>query len=229
MSEPPTRMSATFAPKRLGAATTVSFALHIDPPPEVAPPPLQSIRVSYPEDLGFATSGLGLAACQPLALETDGGKACPANSKVGAGSAIVAVSFGPSVVQEQVSLEMFAGPSPDGYLHLLMLAQGTEPVLAKILLTAVLLPGHLQITVPAIGGLPGGPDVSIASMKARLGGPLTYYEYLRGHVVAYQPRGIALPDRCPRGGWQLGAQLQFIGGAKSRAVTAVPCPGPLAR
>jgi hypothetical protein len=217
-------MSATFAPKRLGAATTVTFTLSIDPPAEVAPPPLTSIRVSYPEDLGFATSGLGLAACQPVALEVDGGQACPPNSKVGSGSAIVEVPFGPSAVQEHVGLEMFAGPSPDGYLHLLMLARGSEPVLAKILLSAVLLPGHLQITVPPIGGLPGGPDVSIASMKARLGGPLTYYEHVHGRLVAYRPRGIALPDRCPRGGWRLGARLAFVGGAQSRAVTAVPCP-----
>jgi hypothetical protein len=217
-------MSATFTPKRLGAPTTVTFTLNIDPPPEIAPPPLASIRVSYPQDLGFATSGLGLASCQAPALEANGGEACPANSKMGSGSATVEVSFGPSVIQEHVGLELFAGPSPDGYLHLLMLARGSEPVLAKILLTGVLLPGHLQITVPPVPGLPGGPDVAIARMKARLGGPLTYYERVHGRLVAYRPHGISLPDRCPRGGWRLGARLAFLGGAQSRAATAVACP-----
>jgi hypothetical protein len=217
-------LAATFTPLRLGEPTTVTFALNIDPPAQSTPPPLYQIDFSYPGNLGFATSGLGLAACDPRKLESDGAQACPANSRMGGGSATVEVPFGTEVLDEHVALELFAAPSPDGYVHLAILARGKEPVEARIVILAVLLAGHLQISVPAIPGLPGAPDVAIKQIRASLGGPLTYYEHVRGHVIAYRPKGIGLPDRCPRGGWRLGAGLVFRNGQHSQAGAVVACP-----
>jgi len=223
-SGPPTSLTAAFAPKHLGQATTVTFAIAIDPPAEGEPPPLSEVDFSYPADLGFATSGLGLASCDPAKLQAEGRHVCPPNSKMGSGEAAVAVAFGAGVIKEGVTLELFAGPSPDGYLHLLILAEGREPVQARIVITAVLLPGHLRITVPAVAGLPGASDVALTHIRASLGGGLTYYEHSRGRTIAYRPKGIGLPDRCPRGGWRLGASLRFADGSSSSARTSVSCP-----
>ncbi|HEY2718384.1 MAG TPA: hypothetical protein VGI52_02045, partial [Solirubrobacteraceae bacterium] len=77
---------------------------------------------------------------------------------------------------------------------------------------------------PPIVGVRGGPDVSLVSLRASIGGALTYYERVRGKLVAYRPRGIGLPDSCPRGGWRLTASFAFIDGTSSSARTAVPCP-----
>jgi hypothetical protein len=221
---PVTKVAASFTPKRLGAATTVTFALNIDPPAETMPPPLSQIDFSYPGNLGFATSGLGLAACDPRTLEVQGGRACPPDSRMGGGTATVGVGFGAASVAENVVLELFAAPSTDGYVHLAILAHGVEPVLARIVITGVLLAGHLQIEVPLIAGLPGGPDVVIEQLRASLGGALTYYEHVHGHLVGYRPKGIGLPDSCPRGGWPVGAQLAFQNGQRSQAATAITCP-----
>ncbi len=223
-SAPSARLSAAFRPDRLGAPTTVSFAVSIDPPAGSAPPPLSGIEVSYPSDLGLATSGLGLAACEPSALELLGPAACPADSKMGEGSALVEVPFGPAMVEESASLEIYAAPSSDGYLHLVILAQGAEPVIATVLLTGVLRPGRLQISVPPIPSLPEAPYVALVRMHASLGGALRYYESVGGRTVAYRPRGIGLPDSCPRGGWRLGAAFTFTDGESSRASTVIPCP-----
>lgn len=217
-------LKAAFSPERLGAATAVSFAVSIDPPAERPPPPLSSIDFGYPPGLGFATSGLGLAACDPGRLEAEGASACPRNAKVGAGSATAEVAFGPDIVQEHVALELFAGPSADGYLHLLILATGREPIEARIVMSGVVLPGHLQISVPAVGGLPGGPDVALSRLQATIGGPLTYYEHVGHRTIAYRPPGIGLPARCPPGGWRLAAALAFFGGLRSSAHTVVGCP-----
>jgi hypothetical protein len=221
---PQASLAASFTPKRLGAPTTVTFALNIDPPPQAVPPPLSQIDFSYPGNLGFATSGLGLAACDPGKLQAQGGQACPANSQMGSGSATVEVTFGAEVVDEHVALELFAAPSSDGYLHLAILARGKEPIEARIVITAVLLAGHLRISVPMVPGLPGAPDVAIKQIRASLGGPLTYYEQVRGHLVAYRPKGIGLPDSCPRGGWRLGARLAFQNGERSQAAAVIACP-----
>jgi hypothetical protein len=221
---PIAKLAASFTPERLGAPTTVTFALNIDPPRESMPPPLSQIDFSYPGNLGFATSGLGLASCNPEKLQADGGQVCPANSRMGGGSATVEVTFGTEVIDEHVVLELFAAPSPDGFAHLAILARGKEPVEARIVITAVLLAGNLQIDVPAVPGLPGGPDVAIKQIQASLGGPLTYYERVRGHTLAYHPKGIGLPSSCPRGGWHLGAALAFRNGQHSQARDVIACP-----
>jgi hypothetical protein len=221
---PSATLSAAFDPKRLGAATRITFALGITPSSHKAPPPLSTVDLSYPSDLGFATSGLGLASCDVTALQVFGPSACPANSQMGGGTAVAEVAFGPELVEEKVTLGLYAGPSPDGYLHLVIVVSGKTPVLALVVLTAVLLPGHMQISLPPVPGLPGGPNVSFASMKATLGGALTYYERSHGRSIPYRPKGIGLPDHCPHGGWKLGGSLIFVTGQRSHAETAISCP-----
>jgi hypothetical protein len=220
-------LTAAFSPKRLGAPTTVAFTVDIGTSARLVPTPISSIEVGYPEDLGLATSGLGLAACDPALLEKEA--PCPANSKMGQGTAVVEVPFGPEVVPETVALGFYAAPSTDGRLHLAILVHGKKPVLATLVMRGVLLPGRLQIIVPAIVGVAGGPDVSLVRMSASIGGTLTYFEQIGGKTIAYRPRGIGLPDHCPRGGWQMAARFAFSDGARSNATTVVPCPASRAR
>jgi hypothetical protein len=221
-SGPHARLTAAFRPKRLGAPTTIAFTVDIGNSEQLVPTPISRIEVGYPENLGLATSGLGLAACDPALLEDEA--PCPANSKMGQGTAVVEVPFGPEVVPESVALGFYAAPSTDGRLHLAILVHGKKPVLATLVMRGVLLPGKLQITVPAIVGVAGGPDVSLVRMSASIGGALTYFEQIGGKTISYRPRGIGLPDHCPRGGWQMAARFAFIDGAKSNASTVVPCP-----
>jgi hypothetical protein len=217
-------LAAAFSPERLGAATAISFGVTIDPPAKAVPVPVSEVQVSYPADLGLATSGLGLAACNPTALEVEGSSACPPDSKMGQGSGQVEVPFGPVLVRENVKLGIYAAPSSDGYLHLAILASGAEPVIAQIVLSGVLLVGRLKIRVPPIATLPGAPYAAVIKMHATIGGGLTYYEHVHGRTIAYRPRGIGLPDTCPRGGFKLGASLAFTDGERSAAGTVVPCP-----
>jgi hypothetical protein len=222
---PRTKLFATFVPKRLGAATTIGLSLNIAHPTYTkAPPPLSTIDVTYPRDLSFATSGLGLAACDPTALEEYGAEECPANSLMGRGHALAEVAFGPDIVPEKVNLSLFAGPSSDGYLHLLILAAGEMPVMGRVVLKAVLLPGHLQIEVPPVPGLPGGANIAFVSFNTTLGGALTYYERSHGRTIAYRPKGIGLPSSCPAGGWRLTGKLAFLNGQRSSTETVISCP-----
>jgi hypothetical protein len=216
-------MRAAFTPERLGAATTVSVAFQIVSGGG-APAALTGVEIAYPRNLGFATSGLGLAACSPIELEVEGPAACPANSHMGYGSALVEIPIGPELVQEAVRLALFAGPSPDGYLHLLVSATGESPVIALVVLSGELFPGHLSIVVPPIPSLPEAPYVALVEMHLTLGGHLTYYEDVRGRSVAYHPAGVGLPSRCPRGGFPFAATFAFLDGSASRARTAVLCP-----
>jgi hypothetical protein len=217
------RISARFTPEHLAAATTVSFAFRIAPAAE-APAALLGIEVAYPPTLGFATSGLGVAACSPEALEALGPAACPPDSRMGTGSALVEIQIGPDLVEENVALTLFAGPSPDGYLHLLVNASGRAPVIADVLLTGVLLPGRIDIVVPPMSSLPEAPYVAVAQLQLTLGGNLTYYEQVGRRRIAYRPPGVGLPRNCPHGGFQFAARFAFLDGEHASARASVACP-----
>ena len=216
-------MSTAFTPERLGAATTVSFAFKIAQGGN-APAPLTGVELTYPGNLGLATSGLGVAACSPEKLQALGPAGCPDNSQMGYGKAIVEIMFGPELVRETVQLALFAGPSPDGYLHVLIYARGRVPVQAAVVLSAELSSGHLGITVPPIPSLPFAPYVSVVEMHLTLGGHLTYYETVKGHRVSYQPAGVGLPTTCPRGGFRFAASFNLLDGQRVPSHAVVPCP-----
>ncbi len=216
-------MSARFTPERLGAPTALSLGFWI-PAAGGSSSALSAMQLAYPADLGLATSGLGLASCAPSQLEAVGPSACPADSRMGFGSATVQLRLAVETVGEQVSLEVFAAPSPDGYLHVLVYGSGVFPVYAQVVLSGVLRGGQLTIVVPPIPSFPEAPDVQVTEMRLTLGGRLTYYERVAGKVVAYRPPGVGLPTRCPDGGFLFAATFAFVDGAEARAHTAVPCP-----
>jgi hypothetical protein len=217
------RISARFDPERLGAATTVSLSFAIWSS-DRAPAALTAVQLAYPPNLGFATSGLGVAACPAATLEEVGPLSCPPNSRMGGGDAQVEIPIGPEMVRENVSLQLFAGPSPDGYLHVLLYVNGLFPVSAQVVMSGVLLPGGLSIVIPPIPSLPAGPYVAVTRMRLTLGGNLTYYERVGTRLLAYHPAGVGLPRTCPRGGFSFAASFAFLDGSASRAHTAVPCP-----
>jgi len=217
------KMSAVFTPEHLGAPTTVSFGFQLDQA-GLDPAPLTGVELAYPSNLGLATSDLGVSACPPAQLEALGPDGCPPNSHMGNGNAIVQIAFGADLVKETVQLALLAGPSPNGYLHLLVYARGKFPVEADVIMTAELLRGHLAITVPPIPSLPAAPYVAVTEMHLTLGGHLTYYEIVNGRRVAYHPVGVGLPSTCPRGGFRFAATFLLLDGERASSQAAVACP-----
>jgi hypothetical protein len=82
----------------------------------------------------------------------------------------------------------------------------------------------MHITVPLVPTLPGAPDLSVVRIQTTLGGNLTYYQRAHGKTVAYHPKGIGLPKRCPRGGFKFTARFAFLDRTTAGAHTAVACP-----
>jgi hypothetical protein len=218
------RLGATFAPERLGKPTAVSTRFQIATSTRGIPSPLTAIDFRFPPNLGFATSGLGLATCEPRVLEERGPAGCPANSIMGSGSALARFQVGSNIFAESATLGLVAGPSQNGYVRLLISATGISPVATRVVMSSLLLPGHLRIAVPLVPSLPEGPPVAVVAARVTLGGKLTYYETRHGTRVAYQPRGIRLPRRCPKGGFRFAASFLFLDGTSAAGRTTVRCP-----
>lgn len=216
-------ISAALSPGRLGHPSALSLGFEIKRVGGGLPSPLTAIDFRYPAQLGLATSGLGVASCPPHALSLKGPKACPPDSIMGYGSALARFQVSPEVSEERAAITLVAGPSQGGYLHLLISATGTYPVAARIVMSTLLLPGHLRVSVPLVPGIPEGPDVAVVRVRATIGGHLTYYRRAHGRTIAYRPPGVVLPRRCPRGGFRFSAAFSFQDGSSAQAHTVVRC------
>jgi hypothetical protein len=215
----------------LGQGTTLEFSAQIAASNGRVPPPLTELDVRYPGVLGVAVGELGLATCSKKRVEAFGPEGCPADSRMGEGSALAEIPIGPEVLQETASVAIFRAPEQDGHLALLLYATGLSPVFAQIAFPGLLLPApapygaRIHIDVPLVPSLPEGPDVSVVQMHATLGPRgLTYYEHVRGRLVPYKPQGILLPKKCPRNGFAFSATFAFLDGSHANARTSVPCP-----
>jgi hypothetical protein len=224
-------LNASFSPDRLGTPTTITFGFHLQTTEGTAPPPLTGLDLKMPAGMNYTTTTLGLAICQPAALAAKGIAGCPANSRLGYGSAEVEVPFGTGSGHEIPEIQAVSGPSPNGNLVVLFYANGREPVYAQLAFSGEVLPAsgrfgsELATTVPLITSVPDGPDVSVLSVTSTIGpSHLTYYKHVHGRLVPFRPRGVSVPERCPRGGFPFAAEFTFLDGSHTSAQTAVPCP-----
>lgn len=224
-------LRASFAPDRLGASTTIGFAFQLQTDQGLAPPPLRALDLRLPAGLNYTTTTLGLAVCQPAALLARGVHGCPANSRLGHGTAYVEVPFGSSSGHELPSIQAFMGSSRTGNMTVLFYALGQAPVSAQLVFAGEVLPdsapfgSSLSTLVPPVPSVAGGPDVSIVRVQASIGpAGLTYYRRRHGRLVPFRPRGVAVPERCPRGGFPFAARFTFQDGSLASATTTVPCP-----
>jgi hypothetical protein len=222
-------IEVAFAPERLGAPTTVVLGFRISAGAGRVPSPLTGLAFHYPADLGIATSELGTAPCPLAELEAHGPSICPSNSRMGSGSALVEIPVGGSVQSETASIALLAGIPQGGYVRLLVAATGLSPVIARIVMSSLLMSGELELTVPLVESLPGAPDVSVVRVHVMIGGHLTYYERRRGRTIPYHPESIVLPRRCPRGGFHFAATFSFLDGSEAQALTTVACPAVMPR
>lgn len=229
-------LQAALTPERLGRGTTISFGFQITTPAEDVPSPLTDVEISYPVELGFALSELGLATCTAGTLEALGPMGCPANSVMGYGSALAEIPIGPAALNETTRITIVRTTENNGHLALLIYAEGKAPVSAQIAFSGLILPaaapfgGRLKMNVPLVPGLPGGPDVAIVRFHSTLGPlHLHYDERVHGRIVKYEPRGIPLPKHCPPKGFAFAARFSFTSGNSATAHTTVPCPSSLRR
>jgi hypothetical protein len=225
------KLSASFTPERLGQRTTLRFGFQVSAPAGGVPPALTGVELSYPNYLGIALSGLGLATCTETTLQAVGLAGCPADSIMGHGSALAEIALGPALVRESAPVTILRAPDREGHFALLFDAVGTIPLDARVVFAGTLLPapapfgGTVGIAVPLVASIPGAPDVALVQLQGALGpSGVTYYEQVAGRTLAYQPDGLLLPTSCPRGGFQFAVKLSFLDGSQASAHTAVPCP-----
>ncbi len=232
-SEALAKLHVSLVPEQLGSGTTIEFDFVLSGPRGHAelPPPVTALSLAYPQGFGIVTSGLGLASCARSALETFGPRACPSRSVMGYGTATGAIEIAHEVVDEEALTAVFMAPFDEGEIALLFYLDAYDPLSTQRVFDGRLQQAHapfggaLTIAVPPIESFPAAPDVALVRLRSTIG-PLgiTYYNRVHGEFVPYQPSGIVLPHRCPRGGFPFAARFWFADGGELTARTTVRCP-----
>jgi hypothetical protein len=235
------RLRASFSPERLGAPTTVFLRFQISSIPAGHSMPLTNVSMFLPNEMGLATSGLGLENCILSRLEERGPEGCPSDALMGRGIATAEIPIEGEPVVESAQIEVFSARVQDGRLALMVYANAQSPVSAQLVFPATVVPASppygegIDTNVPLVPTVPGAPDVAVTHFQMTLGATATgpdrfvYYRSVRGRRVAYSPRGLILPPVCPDGGFPFKAQFTFQDDTVATARTSVPCPRPLRR
>jgi hypothetical protein len=216
----------SFRPDRLGRDTTIHWGFSVS-----EPQPLRALALHLPPGLGFAASSLGLEECDPARLALYGPRGCPADSLLGHGAAIAQVPA-QTLVSERAQVTALLGPFQGEDMSVLFFVEGRWPVNREIVLSGRVsdLAGPHGATLttgaPPLPVWPGSPDIALTRFSSTIGPEgLTYYRRQGGRTVAFTPRGLTVPKRCPRGGFPVSLTLSWW--APAPTVTAwarVPCP-----
>jgi hypothetical protein len=213
-------------------SSTIVFGFTIRGPGGGIPSPLQSIDLHLPAGIGLARNTLGTAICEPHYLFADGPEGCPPNSRVGHGTALAEVPYGPLVVKEEASINAYRGASPEGsQVTLLFFAEGWTPVFADLVFPGQLLAdtppysGRIDTQLPLVPSLPGGPNVSLARFQSTFGpAGLVYEREVNGERFEhFTPRGVTVPRVCPPGGYPFAGDFSFEDGTQVSVRTSAPC------
>jgi hypothetical protein len=224
-------LHTSFSPNRPGASTTIGFGFDIAGSNGAPPSALSNVSLRLPPGINYLTTTRWLAICQPADLLARGLAGCSPNSRLGFGSALVEVPFGETSGHEIPDIQALMGPPHNGNIVVLFYADGREPVYAQLLFEGELiagsqtLSGSLNAAIPLVPSVPAGPPVSIVKVRTTIGpAHLTYYERVHGHTVSFHPKGVSLPQHCPRGGFAFSATFSFLDGTSTVANSTVPCP-----
>jgi hypothetical protein len=230
------RLHASFSPERLGMPTTVSLGFRISSIPAGSSMPLTNVSLFLPNEMGLATSGLGLRNCVRSRLEAFGPAGCPPASLMGRGTATAEIPIEGDPVAESAQIEVFSARVQNGHLALMVYADALSPVSAQLVFPATVIPASspygegVDTNVPLVPTIPGAPDVAVTRFQMALGSTragansFVYYHSIGGRRVAYSPRGLILPPVCPRGGFPFKAEFVFQDDTTATARTSVPCP-----
>lgn len=226
------RLKAGFSPDRLGVSTTVHLQFNISSTTGGIPSPVTDVNIDLPSGMGLGTTNLGEATCDPAALFTFGPQGCSPNSRMGIGRATVELPLGPEPPELAAAVTLYMAVPQNHHTTLLLYAETKTPVYSQNVFPTELLPpsggpygAELITAMPLIPTVPEGGPAVIVHMETTLGPDhLTYYKRRHGKVMPYSPEGLAVPERCPRGGFPFRAIYKFYDGGTVSTTTRVPCP-----
>jgi hypothetical protein len=204
-------LTPSFSPDRLGAPAALTLGLRYRNEQGGVPAPVTHTVVDLPAGVSFDLNGVSV--CSRAGAARD---ACPASSRVGAGSTLSEAHLGTLTLTENATLTAFRGPNQGVRPTLEIASQGLTPLIERVLMTAVVeadAPPYgpaLALSIPPIPTLPTEPNASIVRFSLTIGAG-------RGGLVR-------IPHSCPAGGFPFAGSFTFADASTSSTTAAARCP-----
>lgn len=217
--EPPT--TGTFAPALLPATpgAHAGFKITVKFAGGEFGMPSQVTHVALHMPAGLRYQVRGLKICPAARLKAHGLGGCPADTRIGAGHALMGAHLGASNITEEAQIWAFLGPAHNGLPSIELLGQGETPLEESVVLTGVWqrdqapYGARIDFSVPPIPTVPLEPSASTISFSLEVGGA----RHAHGRAA------VILPRKCPAGGLPFAADFSYANGTSSRSTARVPC------
>jgi len=215
-------VEASLAPDRLGARGSLTVTLRYYGGEDGVPAPVRRSVLQLPA--GLTLDIPALHSCSAARLRARGPGACPGQSLLGRGHALMEVHAGSQTITEQVSMWAFLGPLSAQNLEptFEIVGQGYTPVDERKVLSGTVTTAsspygeQLALSIPPIPSLALLPDTSIATFSLTIGAS--------GRDSPPTGAQVVVPSSCPSGGFPFAGEFQYADGSKGSASTKVPCP-----
>jgi hypothetical protein len=215
-------LEAFLSPNRLGGRGSLTVTLRYSGGEGGVPAPVRRSVVRLPAGLSLDIPSLH--SCSAARLRARGPGACPAQSLLGRGHALMEVHAGSQKITEEVSLWAFLGPLSAQSLEptFEIFGQGYTPVDEGKVLTGTVTPVNppygeqLALAIPPITSLPLEPDTSIATFSLTIG--------TSGRGSSHAGAQVLVPRICPPGGFPFAGEFEYADGSTGSALATVPCP-----
>ena len=217
------KITASLTPNKGGKPATVHFDVMTFNTAGGVPAPGTNAVVHLPKGVKIATKGF--TRCNGNTKNPPDASSCPAKSKVGSGSSVIAAQVGSAAINENATVTAYVGAKQNGHDTLLLYAVGTTPISAQLTLVAEIIPGDaspysykLNVPIPPIPTVPGGPNASITDFNTTVGGTAK----VKGKKVAL----VTAPKKkdCVGGLEHWGYDGKYNGAPDYTSTTTSPCP-----
>jgi hypothetical protein len=176
------------------------------------PAPLDHMNFSFTSGAKVHTEAFGV--CTQQKLEQGGVNGCPANSRLGSGTAMAEALE----TKFPATVTVFNGPGTPTNRKLLVYARAIQTV--TIILTGTLKKTSgkygwtLDLPVPRIPTV-GDNDASITSFNVKVGG----FGNVKGKTVPF----IEAPTACKEPGWPFLGQFHYVDGSSGTSSAVIAC------
>ena len=222
---------ANFTPDVLGASTNLSATASFSSALPGSQPPIVKVTAYGPAGMSVDLRGAGACTASPAVLEATGPRACPADSRIGFGSAVGLEELAGELIPGPFTFEFFLKPSEAGHIALMAYVNAVTPASEQLVLLAreVRAPKPyglgISFAVPIVPSLPGAPLGWIDHLLLTLGSAhASFREQVDGKTKLVHVRGLVAPRTCPPGGFPIEGSFEFADGSKTTSTASIPCP-----
>jgi hypothetical protein len=191
--------------------------------PSQQPDPARKIDFRLPKGLALDTKAANKCTATDLDFQNKGDKACPSNTQVAKGSAVVNTGLAPPVTTINATVKGYNGGNK---LILYVVPQGAQPIVIRSSITGKAKTGQHIVATVTPNCIPPGKPTDTPPCQGKEA-PIQSFTLttLSKHKGSGSKRHdlVTTPPTCPSKGWTFGVKVTFRSIPAQDVTTQVAC------